>query len=77
MSGGLVSRHLLPLQLHRLLDEVRRRRLVVPQELVEHLQNRLRYLPLGGEREKEDSERAVVSLGQDAHFPSSQEREKK
>lgn len=46
VSGGFVCRDLLSLQLHSLLDKIWWLRLVVPQQLVEHLQDRISYLPL-------------------------------
>lgn len=46
VARRLMGRDLLTLQLHNLLDKVRRLGLVVPQQLVEHLEDRVGYLPL-------------------------------
>lgn len=47
VARRLMGRDLLTLQFHNLLDKVRRLGLVVPQQLVEHLEDRVGYLPLG------------------------------
>lgn len=56
VAGGLIGRDLLALQLHHLHNKVRRLGLVVPQQLVEHFQSAVGYLPLGGSGEQQTSE---------------------
>lgn len=46
VARELVRRNLLALKLHHLLDEVRGLRLVVPQQLMENLQDGVRHFPL-------------------------------
>lgn len=68
VTGGLVGGDLLPVQLHHLLDEVCRLGLVVPQQLVEHLQDSICHLPLNGRRVAEDGIKQHQVAEEMGHF---------